>query len=220
MKTLLKFSCVVCASLWFGATPATAAMMYADHVTSISRGDISVGSLPGYYGWSISSNVTVGLTESQAKAAVLGAPDNALLSLPGQGYTDPWEWAYVEVGFASNFTPGDKLVITEYGYSGQAEKATVWLWGTDGSMVQTSIQRSGGSGNLNIVIDLTPWAGSFTSIARVGIGGLDAFGEAQGFDLNSIGVDVLTVPLPAALWLLVSGLIPLFGCTYRRKRAV
>lgn len=219
MKTLFRFSCVVF-TLWFGTAPATAAIMYADHVTSITRGDTSIGSFAGYYGWSVPRGVTAELTESQARAAVLGAPNSVLLALPGQGYTDPWEWAYVEVGFASAFTPSDKLVITEYGYSGQPESAIVWLWGSDGSMVQTTIQRSGGSGNFDIVIDLSPWATSFTSIARVGIGGLDAFGEAQGFDLDSIGVDVQAVPIPAALWLFISGLVPVLGFANWRKCAV
>src|SRR5688572_3889920 len=89
--------------------PAYADTMYADHVTGLYRGETTIGFASGWYGGTFPSSFPVTLTDSQARAAVLGAPDNLFLSLPGNEAASPtavgsaFQWAYVEVGFSSNF---------------------------------------------------------------------------------------------------------------------
>ncbi len=210
----LAVGALLCAAL-----PAHAAIIYANQVTAITRGDTSIGNSPGYYGWNINLGTVVTFTEAQAKNAVLGAPDEKTLGLPGNNDVpqgNPWPYAYVEVGFGRTFTTDDKLILTEYGYSG-AENARLWLWATDGGVIETDISRgSTSTGNFNIVVDLNAWNGLHSGFNRVGIGGLDLSGGSQGFDLNAIGLDAAVVPLPAAGWLFVSGLLGL-GLSARRR---
>jgi hypothetical protein len=121
--------------------PSYAATMYADHVTGSFRGDTTIGfstGFSGFYGGTFPGAFPVTLTDPQARAAVLGAPDNNFVSLPGNeavsptAVGSPFKWAYVEVGFAGNFGTNMQLVITELGDN--AESAQLFIWTLDGGM--------------------------------------------------------------------------------------
>ena len=196
-----------------------AAPIYADEVTNILRGDTTIGGFPGYYGGNFPGSFPVALTQAQAEASVLGAPDNAFLSLPGNEAADPtpsgsaFQWAYVEVSFPINFDSTHDLHLTELGDNG--ESAQLFLWFADGGNVQPVVTH--GVSDL-IVVDLDPYAALLAShggyFTKVGIGGLDLLGASQGFDLDAVAINA--VPLPAAAWLFGSGLLGLIGIARRR----
>lgn len=203
------------------STPvAQAAFIYADEVTSIFRGDTTIGDFPGYYGGNFTESFIVELNQAQAEAAVLGAADGSFLSLPGNEAADPtpsgsaFQWAYVEVSFPIDFDSTYDLVLTELGTN--AESAQLFIWFANGGNVQPVVTRGIGD---EIRVDLSPYAdtlaengGTFT---RVGIGGQDLFGPSQGFDLDAVAINA--VPLPPAVWLLGSGLLGLIGVARRAK---
>jgi len=142
--------------LGFLFSPAQATM-YANQVINIGRGDTSIGNFPGYYGGQYPGNFPVQLSLAQAEAAVLGAPDTTFLSLPGMNGTTSfinYPYAFVQVGFASNFSANNFLEITELGAS--QESARVWVFTTDGSNVQFDVTRNGID---TISVDLSPYAG-------------------------------------------------------------
>ena len=214
---------ILCAGMMIGSVlmthPSYAATMYADHVTGSFRGDTTIGfstGFSGFYGGTFPGAFPVTLTDPQARAAVLGAPDNNFVSLPGNeavsptAVGSPFKWAYVEVGFAGNFGTNMQLVITELGDN--AESAQLFIWTLDGGNVQRTITRGAAD---TVLIDLSSYAGFVSAhggaFNRVGIGGLDLGVDSPGFDLDAIGVT--NVPEPSALILVGSGLV---GLGWRR----
>jgi hypothetical protein len=202
MKKLIRV-CVVLGLVLAATSIVNANITYADHVTRILRGDTTIGDFPGFYGGNYPGAYPVELTEEQAKAAVLGSPDNYFLSLPGRDDTPTGEgfpYAYVEVAFSNYFSPqGNLAILTEIGAN--QERAQLWIWTLDESNVQLQIQRNGDD---TITVDLSPYTdfvnlhgGVFT---KVGIGGLDLLGASQGFDLDAVGVSSV-IPAPGAILL-------------------
>lgn len=215
MTKIIRRTVILAAAL-LGAglvAPAGAAIIYANQVTNLVRGDATIGNSTGYYGGFAPFTTPTELTADQARANVLGAPDGNFTALPGRDDVasgSPWPYMYVEVSFGTTFTAQDKLVITEFGDAG--ESALIWLWSTTGEYVQTRIQRGISD---TMIVDLTPWAGLYAGFDRVGIGGLDLLGSAEGFDLDAVGIQ--PIPVPAAVWLLASALLAGLGVVRQRR---
>lgn len=101
---------------------AAEAQTFGTTTHTLLRGAVA-GDMPGWYGGSLLGAFPVPMSELEARAAVLGAPDNTFLSLPGVGGTPsgaPFPGAYVEVGFGFNFGPNTTLNIWELGNNGEA----------------------------------------------------------------------------------------------------
>ena len=107
MKKLNCMCALMFAVVMVTVIPVQADVFYGNNVTSIIRGT-TPGDFPGqYYGGTYPGSYPVILSELDAKAAVLGAPDTKFLSLPGGGETN----SYVEVSFPGTFLacrPGDR----------------------------------------------------------------------------------------------------------------
>lgn len=206
------------AAATFAPLAAHAVDIYASSTDSIFRGTVP-GDFPGqYYGGNLLGAFPVVLTEAQARSAVIGAPDNTFLTLPGGPPTPgaAFSGAYVEVNFGANFDTGNILKIWELGDNG--ESAQIFLWANNGGNVQIPITR--GVSDL-IEIDLAGYAGALagiggTAFTKVGIGGRDVLGASQGFDLDAVAIQ-RRVPEPAS-GLLVLAAMGLAGWMTRRQR--
>ena len=172
---------------------------------------------PEFYGGALFGSFPMELTDAQARAAVVGAPDNTFLSLPGTGL-DPsgsaFTGAYVEIDFGMNFGADTLLSIWELGNN--QESAQVWLWTNNGGNVQFSFTRGIDD---KTSFDLSGYAPTLamlgaTSFTKVGIGGLDTLGASQGFDLDA--VSITAVPEPSTYALLLAGLGVVGWCARRR----
>jgi hypothetical protein len=223
MKTRMAVLVLAMFTVLVTNSPAHSTIVYSDHVTSIVRGNPTVGNFPGFYGGAFPGAFPVVLTQPQAEAAVVGAPNTTFLSLPGNESVSPtppggaFPWAYVEVGFAPGFTFGASadLIITELGAN--QESAHLFIWTTDGSNAQPQIVRDGTD---TIVVDLSSFAALVAThgeFVRVGVGGLDLNGASQGFDLDAVGVNA--VAEPSALLVIASGFIALVGLLRVRQRS-
>lgn len=74
--------------------------------------------MSGFYGGHLFGSFPVPFTEAEARAAVLGGPDNLVLSLPGVDGTPPGEPfpdAYVDLRFGFGFGANTLLNIWEVG---------------------------------------------------------------------------------------------------------
>lgn len=193
------------------APTSHALTIWADEVTHILRGDTAIGDFAGYYGGAYPGLFPVSLTEDQAKAAVLGAPDGDFLSLPGKNdtpYGTGFRYAYVEVSFGSTFNENSTLLINELGNNG--ESAHVWVWFESGGNVQFQFTR--GIDDL-FTKDLSIYSGLVSTYGvfdRIAIGGIDLLGDSQGFDIDAIGIaSIAPVPEPATILLFGAGFIVL-----------
>ena len=201
-------------------TPLTS---LATEVFGVSTPQLLRGTAPGdfapptFYGGSFPGAFPVALTPAAASAAVLGAPDNTFLSLPGAG-TGPsgsgFTGAYVEIEFGMNFGPDTILSIWELGDN--QESAHVWLWSDNGGNVQFTFTR-GASDKTSF--DLSGYAGVLagiggTAFTKVGIGGLDQLGASKGFDLDAVSITM--VPEPSTYALMLAGL-GVMGWLARRR---
>lgn len=172
---------------------------------------------PEFYGGTFPGSFPVVLTDAQARAAVVGAPDNTFLSLPGSGLGasgSGFTGAYVEIDFGMNFGADTLLSIWELGDN--QESAHIWLWTNNGGNVQFSFTRGV---NDKTSFDLSGYAPLLatlgaTSFTKVGIGGLDTFGASQGFDLDA--VSITAVPEPSTYALLLAGLGIVGWCARHR----
>jgi len=210
------------ACLFLLASPQLfATIMYADTVTVLNRGDTSVGNFSSFYGGNGTEVGSVSLTNSEAGASILGAPDGSFLSLPGGSVPSGtgWPYAYVEVSFPTYFDANVNLVITEIGAN--SESAHLWVWTQDGGNVQPDVTRNSTG---TMLVDLSPFS-SFVSVhglfTRIGIGGWDLLGPSQGFDLDAIGVQKISnnlnsVPEPSSMALMSIGLLA-FGLIIKRS---
>ncbi|HYM36711.1 MAG TPA: PEP-CTERM sorting domain-containing protein [Steroidobacteraceae bacterium] len=202
-------------ALLCGPIAANAAEIFASTTFTLLRGTFP-GNFPGqFYGGSLIGGFPVVLTNAQARASVLGAPDDQFLSLPGgPGVTGTaFQGAYIEVGFGTNFGPNTTLNIWETGYSG--ESAQLFLWTNVGGNIQPVVTTNA-SGEISL--DLSVYAPILaamgaTSFTKVGIGGLDQLGASAGFDLDAVSIKV---PEPATIALTGLGLL-VFGMLYRRR---
>jgi hypothetical protein len=218
-----KLTLLVVAILALASTAsAQAAMIYATGLGPLGlvRGDTTIGDFAGFYGGDLAGAFPVPLSEAQATAAVLGAPDGKFLSLPGNEAANPtaegagFKWAYVDLVFGTNFYTSDQLVITELGNN--LESAYVFIWSDNGGNVQTAFTRGTSD---TYVLDLAGFAGALSVIGgtyftHVTIGGQDLLGASQGFDLDAVAIN--RVPEPGTLALLGLGLAGL-GLSRRRK---
>jgi hypothetical protein len=204
-------------------SPTVQAETFATSTDALTRGSVP-GDFPGFYGGSLTGTFPVALDEAAARAAVLGAPDNQFLSLPGVSGTpsdSPFPGAYVEVSFGSNFDPNSMLKIWEAGDS--QESAKVFLWANNGSNVQFTFTR--GASDVTS-FDLSSYATALANIGgtlftKVGIGGIDQLGTSKGFDLDAVSITtspVPAVPEPETYAMLMAGL-GLIGFMVRRRNA-
>lgn len=191
--------------------------VFASNTHTFIRG-ATPGSLPGWYGGGLFGAFPVAMTEAEARAAVIGAPDQTFVSLPGVSGTpsgQPFPGAYVEVSFGADFGPNTLLKIWETGNN--LESAHIFLWTNNGGNIQFEYTRD--ADDLE-TFDLSGYAGTLallgaTSFTKVGIGGLDVLGASQGFDLDAVAITAVPEPETYALMLAGLGLV---GWMARRQR--
>ena len=208
ITTLLFSTCALAGFLM--APQSRAATMYASGTGTLLRGDTTLGDFPGFYGGNLTS-FPVPLTEAQARLAVLGAPDDSFLSLPGGPALEgkPFPGAYIELTFPSTFiATGNTLTIYETGDSG--EKALLWLivagpLGPGFFNLNASVRNVPGGFSFDLtglqsILDSAYGPGAvFTGVA---VGGLDLLGRSQGFDLDAVSVSSTASPEPGTLALM------------------
>ena len=208
MKKLNCMCALMFAVVMVTVIPVQADVFYGNNVTSIIRGT-TPGDFPGqYYGGTYPGSYPVILSELDAKAAVLGAPDTKFLSLPGGGETN----SYVEVSFPGTFFSSADLIVTEMADSNESARLFLWFADLSGNL-QFNITT--GASN-DILVDLSSYSALIDGkggIYKVGVMGLDQNGASKGFDLDAVGVRV--VPEPLTLLLLGLGLVGIAGL--RRK---
>jgi len=191
---------------------------YASATDLLLRGS-APGDMAGFYGGSLFGAFPVALTDAQARAAVLGAPDGQFLSLPGgpQVPNTAFSGAYVEVSFGADFSQHNLLTITELGDN--QESAQIFLWTNNGGNFQ--IVRTRGASD-DIVIDLSSFDPTLlggTAFSKVGIGGLDENGASKGFDLDAVAITAVPEPSTYALMLAGLGVIGWLGRRRQRHAA-
>lgn len=197
-----KIISLFAAALICGSMTANAVEIFGSTTFTLLRGSFP-GDFPGqFYGGSLLGGFPVALTDAQARAAVLGAPDNSFLSLPGgpQVVGTGFTGAYIEVGFGTNFSANTTLNIWEVGDNG--ERAQLFLWTNNGGNIQP-IVTTNASGLISL--DLSVYASTLallgaTSFTKVGIGGLDQLGASQGFDLDAVSIKTVPEPTVIALF--------------------
>lgn len=220
-KTYTLLACGLLAVV--SAHRADAAVLFARGTASFTRGDTTVGLSPTFYGSDNSSNPLL-LTQGQARLAVIGGPDGAYVSLPGQNDTPQgadFPYAYVELTYPTTFiAQGTTLDIFEYGAEG--EQALLSLWVSSGGVIQVNADvRSAPFGfhiDLSYLQQILDTFGPGAAFTKIGIGGLDIIGESPGFDLDTIVVTT-TVPEPATglliAFALAAGAPARLGCRVR-----
>lgn len=216
MRKLLCSTAMAVAAI--AALPLSAkAETFASQTFNVFRGSIG-GDFPGqWYGGSLGGGFPVVLTEAQARASTLGAPDSAFVTLPGETGTPsgaPFPGAYIEVGFGGNFDSNNLLTIYETGDN--QEQAQLFIWSNNGGNLQLQVTTDADG---KIEVDLSPYAGILTSLggtawSKVGIGGLDLNGASKGFDLDA--VSITAVPEPSTYALMLAGLAAVAGVARRR----
>jgi hypothetical protein len=200
---------------------AAQAQTFASTTGSFIRGSVPAD-FAGFYGGTFPGAFPVALSEAQARASVLNAPDGQFLSLPGVSSTpsgSPFPGAYVEVGFGGDFLPTGELLLWELGNN--AESAHLFLWSDNGGNIQLNVTRSISD---VISVDLSSYAGVLAAIggsafSRVGIGGIDVLGTSQGFDLDAVAITSVPIPEPSTYALMLASL-GVVGWFARRRRAL
>lgn len=222
-KTLGALVATLVATLAATLAPhaAQAQTTYASTVLNLLRGT-APGDFapPQFYGGSYPGSFPVALTDAQARAAVLGAPDGNFLSLPGPALGESgsaFQGAYVDLGFGADFDSNHVITLHELGNNG--ESAHLFIWTNNGGNLQLDVTRGASD---DITVDLRPYAGVLTSIGAtawrsVAIGGIDDLGASRGFDLDS--VSITAVPEPSTTALLLGGLGVLGWAARRTRRA-
>lgn len=166
-----------------------------------------------FFGGNFPGVFPIALSAAQARAAVLGAPDTAFLTLPGTGED---MGAFVQLSFGLNFGTDATLRIWELGANG--ESATVSLLTNNGGEVEFDITR-GASDIMSFslgafAMDLASVGGSYFTGVR--IRGLDLLGGSNGFDVDAVSITT-PVPEPSTYALMVMGLGAI-GWLKRRRR--
>jgi hypothetical protein len=198
---------------------AQAADVFASNTHTFIRGSVA-GDFAGWYGGNLLGAFPVAMTEAEARAAVVGAPDNTFLSLPGRALVPSdvgFPGAYVEVSFGADFGANTLLKIWELGNN--QESAYIFLWTNNGGNIQFQYTRD--ASDLE-VFDLSGYAGTLaalgaTSFTKVGIGGLDINGASKGFDLDAVAISAVPEPETYALMLAGLGLVGWMARKQRRQ---